>query len=1042
MNLRFDQPELLLLGLLGIPLAVLGWRWLSGMDPLRRGVVILLRVGLIVALSVMLAGPRTIQEHDDLTVIGLLDVSGSIARFAQLPEIPELGRRSNLEYMRRWFRVATNTKAPDDRFGLIVFDGKATVISVPTKGDYIDDDLDVRIMDGTNLAESITLALAMFPAQTAKRLVLVSDGNETIGDALQAAQQAAAGSLVRQGTSQISRTSIPIDVAPIEYEVTGDVQVVRVETPPIAQPGQTITVRMLLAATAPTAGRLTLRREGEPIDLNGAEPGVARRIVAPQGNSIQLAQVVLGETPINRFEAVFEPDDPTTDALPENNSAEAFTATPSRGSVLLLDSRTTRSSNVLAETLRQADLPVRVVRPDALGEDLLALQSYDLIILDNVSATDLNTQQHELLSRYVHDLAGGLIMVGGENSFGAGGWNGTELEKVLPLELDPPKEARLPEAALVLVMDKSGSMNQPVAGARASQQRVANEAAALAIESLRSESLIGVVTFDFSAHLHVPLQRNDNPQRIADRVRGITADGGTNLRPALIMALEMLSNVEAERKRIVCLSDGRSHSTNLDDIVTAMTAQNIKLTTIAIGDDADHQTLSHLAELGGGEFYRVLNPRTLPRILVDAVQVINKPLLKEVPFVPVVRPTGSTLTVGMATAPILDGLVITSLRDDPRVTLEMTHPDGEPLLAHWQVGMGRAAAFTSDADGTWSKRWIDWPGYASFWAQLARTIARPPTSHDTEMTTIIEQGRLNITIEAADEETGFMDYMHVEGVVYGPDGETVPVRLRQTAPGRYEASVPATAPGNYVVALSPRRGDRRLAPVIGGATQSSNPEFRRYRSNRPRLEQIAELTGGRVLQITNPQAADLFDRTGMPPSISALPAWRTILWCALFVMLLDVAARRLAWDVEMLRKLLAKAVARVAPSHVRASEAAATLATLRQVSSDLDPQRAARAAQGARVPEARRPKRPKVRPQATEAPQPPDSSKIASVLSSFLGRSTQAPEESKTPPPDEPHDASGASETTSGLLAAKRRARKRRGDSEDSNSHEDESRPV
>ena len=170
MNLRFDQPELLLLALLGIPLAVLGWRWLSGMDPIRRGVVTLLRVGLLVAMSVMLAGPRTIQEHDDLTVIGLLDVSGSIARFAQLPEIPELGRRSNLEYTRRWFRVATNTKAPDDRFGLIVFDGKATVISVPTKGDYIDDDLDVRIMEGTNLAESITLALAMFPAQTAKRL--------------------------------------------------------------------------------------------------------------------------------------------------------------------------------------------------------------------------------------------------------------------------------------------------------------------------------------------------------------------------------------------------------------------------------------------------------------------------------------------------------------------------------------------------------------------------------------------------------------------------------------------------------------------------------------------------------------------------------------------------------------------------------------------------------------------------------------------------------------------------------------------------------
>ncbi|MEE9129537.1 MAG: VWA domain-containing protein, partial [Phycisphaerales bacterium] len=278
MNLRFDQPELLLLSLLGIPLAVLGWRWLSGLDPMRRSVVTLLRVGLLTALAVMLAGPRTVQEHHDLTVIGLLDLSGSVRRFADLPEISDLDRHSNVEYLRQWFRLATDTKTKtaDDRFGLIVFDGKATVISVPTKGEYIDDDLDVRIMEGTNLAESITLALAMFPAQTAKRLVLVSDGNETIGDALQAARQAAAGSLVRQDTPQLSRVSIPIDVAPIEYEVTGDVQVVRIETPPIAQPGQTITVRILLSSTAATPGRLTLRREGEPIDLNGAEAGVAR----------------------------------------------------------------------------------------------------------------------------------------------------------------------------------------------------------------------------------------------------------------------------------------------------------------------------------------------------------------------------------------------------------------------------------------------------------------------------------------------------------------------------------------------------------------------------------------------------------------------------------------------------------------------------------------------------------------------------------------------------------------------------------------------
>ena len=236
-----------------------------------------------------------------------------------------------------------------------------------------------------------------------------------------------------------------------------------------------------------------------------------------------------------------------------------------------------------------------------------------------------------------------------------------------------------------------------------------------------------------------------------------------------------------------------------------MADDGIRLTTIAVGDRADHETLRRLAEVGGGEFYPVRNPRTLPRVLVDSVQVMNKPLLKEEPFVPQVQATGSKLTVGLEDAPVLGGLVITAPRSDPNVTVELAHPDGEPLLAHWQVGLGRAAAFTSDADGGWSDRWVEWPGYAVFWTQLARAMARPTTSPDAELLTVIRDGRLHITLEAAREE-GFLDYLHVDGVAYTPSGEAVPVKLPQTAPGRYETSLAATEPGNYVVALSPRRG--------------------------------------------------------------------------------------------------------------------------------------------------------------------------------------------------------------------------------------------
>ena len=997
MTLHFDQPGLLLLALLIVPLTWFGLRMLSTMDRLRRSVVLLLRSVLVAVLVIMLAGPRTVRSHSNLTVIGILDLSGSVQRFARLPEVSDLDRRSAVEYFRQWFRIATSTRAADDRFGLIVFDGRATVVSVPVRGDYIDDNLDVTVLEGTNIAQAIRLALAMFPADTSKRIVLVSDGNETLDRALEAAAEAAA---------------VPIDVVPIVYALGDDVQVVRVEAPPTAQPGQTVTVRIVLAATAPATGRLVLRREGQPVDINGQAPGASRPVSVPQGRSVHLVQVVLGDSPINRFEAIFEPDDPASDALVDNNRAEAFTSTPGRGSALVLDGRADPQRNALARALVAAGIPTSAQPPTALGGDLLGLQQYDLIILDNVAAYALTPAQHELLARWVNDLGGGLIMVGGPESFGAGGWNGTALEKVLPVELDPPKELKLATAALVLVLDKSGSMNQHVAGTRSTQQRIANDAAAMAIESLHRESLVGVVTFDFFAQVRVPLGPNDDPAGIAERVRGITADGGTNLEPALRRALSMLRGVEAEKKLVVCLTDGRSHTTNLDDIVNAMAAENIKLTTIAVGDDADQETLRHLAEIGGGEFYAVRNPRTLPRVLVDSVQVINTPLLKEGPFVPVIRPTGSTLTAPMRPAPVLEGLVITTPRPDAKVTVEMTHPDGEPLLAHWQAGLGRAAAFTSEADGPWSRNWIGQPGYATFWAGLARTMSRPAMSPDTELVVVIQGDRLLVALEATGRDQAFLDYLHVDGVVYGPDGESRPIRLQQTAPGRYETSVGAAAAGNYVVALSPRRGQRRLAPVIGGASQSASAEFSRFDSDTELLEQIVRATGGQQLDIERPEATDLYDRAGLVPSRSAVPAWRTLLWLALALLLIDVAVRRLAWDSGALRRSAARAVARVTPAQVHGRQAAATLAALRQV------EKATRPGGQAPRPAVAEPARP------LRSTRPPEPSRVSAAIDALMGRAGKAtPSQPKPVPPPPPN--TGSTETTSGLLAAKRRARKK-----------------
>lgn len=1103
---RFDHPQFLLLGLLAWPLVWLGWRALRGVDPLRKTAILGLRAAGLLILAIMLAGPHLEQRHHQVTVIGLLDISGSVQKFADLNNRPRAGatlnpsgssdadtpngagdgpallqptttmisHRSMIDYLRSWFRNAVQLKEPNDRFGLIVFDGRSIAISVPTKSeDYVDDNLDVPMMEGTNIADALRLGLAMFPADTAKRIVLVTDGNETAGSAIEAARAAASDlrltiddfRLATGASSQSSivnpKSSIPIDVLPIAYHVTGDVQIVRVESPPTAQPNQTVTVRIIMEATAPTSGSLTLKREGAVVDLNGSPPGTSRHIELPAGQSVQMAQVMLGETPINRFEAIFEPDDPKADVLPDNDRAESFTATPAKGAVLIVDRHAAQSTGLLDEILRAAKIPVTVLSPGEFPTDLLSLQNYDLIVLDDIAAAELSTAQQQLIARYVTDLGGGLIMAGGENSFGAGGWNNTPIADILPIELDPPKELRLPTAALALVLDKSGSMNQPVAGARASQQAVANEGAALAIQSLRSDSLVGVITFDMGANVLIPLQANEDPKRLAGIVRQINPDGGTNMEPALRQAHAMLKDAKVNRKRVVCMTDGRSITSDaMEDIARQMAADNIQLTTIAVGDDADHDLLRKLAEIGGGKFYAVRDPRMLPNVLVDSVQIINKPLIKEVPFTPQVLATGSTLTIGMSEAPELHGLVITGPRHDARVSLEMLDQSNDPLLAHWQIGLGRVAAFTSQtpASGTgkWAAQWVDWPTAATFWTQLARTMSRPAMSQDAELIATIHDDRLLINLELTGDQHE-STYVQVEGTVYDPDGKSTPVKLRQTAAGRFEGSVEAPQSGNYIVALNPREGQRRLSPVIGGASKSTSPEFRKYQSNLALLEEIVEITNGRRLDIDDPRKVNLFDRSTLPWSVSSLPFWRNILWFTLLLVLMDVACRRIAWSQQTVQRALRMAMAKVTPSYVRGTKAAATLATLRRISNEADVRldRDAKgieklASKGEIMPPPQRDEFGRIvtgeqgepslplpqgegrgegeAPAAKKLSDPqrtsePDSSKVSAALDALLGRTSSVPK-AKPPTPPAP-DPNAPSETTGSLLAAKRRARER-----------------
>ena len=882
MTLSVDNPAWLwaLTGVL--PLAWVGLRWFSAMSVLRRLSAVVARTLLLALVIGMLAGVSTVRTTDRMAVVAVVDVSGSVTRFGSA------GGASATGAARAFLAAAERARKPDDMLGLVTFDARAMALASPTRGGVTDRGLGTGGAEGSNIDAALRYAAALLPPDAAGRVVLFSDGVQTAGDAERAARQLGTG----------AARSVSIDVVPVRYEVRDETSVVSVDAPPRAAGQSTVNVRVVLNSTQGSRGTLMLLREGEPVDISGGEPGIGRRLALGPGPHVEVVSVPLPDGRVHRFRAVFEPDREGSaavgDSIADNNSAEAVTATPGRGSVLILSQT---AGGALPAALTGAGIDATVLTPEGLPGDLLSLQACDAVILDNIPADDLRDDQQELLSVFVRELGGGLVMSGGTESFGAGGWKGSPLEPLLPVRLDLPEKLIEPDAAIVLVLDTSGSMNRPVGGTGHTQQEIANEAAARAVESLPARDLVGVIAFSDRCRIIVPLADNRDPAQAGGRIRALAPLGGTSIGPALEEAGRQLGPATASVKHVIVVSDGQSmNEEELPGIAQRLAAGGVRVSTISVGDEADDRTMEAMALRGGGTFYPVSNPSLLPRFFLKAVRVVRSPLVREGPFDPVVLPEPSPLTAGLGTPPPLLGINLTQWRPEATIVHAMQSPGGEPLLAHWQVELGQVAAFTSGL-GRWSEEWQAWPGFARLWVQTVRSVARAGGSGRMELAVEAVGEELRVRLEAASDDGLPLDLLSVPVSVYGPDGSTREVALSQTAPGLYEGRAPARQSGAYVAIAKPMSGTRRLAPVLAGASLASGAEFRALRSDEGLLRRVAEISGGRVLEVTDPAAPSaLFERTGGERSTARTPLWPSLLVWAIGALLLDLGTRRIAWD--------------------------------------------------------------------------------------------------------------------------------------------------
>ncbi len=825
--------------------AALYHRQADGRWPVAAAAIRVILIGLVIA---GLGGAGLYRTTDQLNVLFLLDTSDSIS----------LENKAEA-----WQYIQEAVKAADkrDRYGVIAFGG-SPVLETPLGTDPLPARPPLAVDSrATDIGAAIKLALAAFPREGGKRIVLLTDGNENQGSAREAAERARA-----EGAD--------IYAAPLKNEYAGEVLVERLVVPQEVKFGESFLVRVVAWSAKDATGRISLYRDGEFV---GAQP-----VKLSAGKNVFAYQQSIDQGGFHIFQARLEAPD---DVIEENNRGVGLVAVRGRPRVLYVEKDRDQGVNLL-NALRAQNLQVEMVGSEGLPSSMEGLTQYDSIILSNISALRVSKPQMELLRNYVRDQGGGLIMLGGEESFGVGGYYHTPVEEALPVTMEARQKVEIPSLAVVLVIDRSGSMETSI-DSRFSRLDLAKEAAQLVVELLDERNEVGVLAFDTAWNWVVPVGPAKDKDRILKEVATIRAGGGTDLFPPLKEAYAAIYDRKALLRHVLVLSDGEVQAADFAGLVRRMQQDKITVSSVAIGKDADVKFMTDISRWGRGRFYYTDDVYSIPRILTLETQLASKASIVEQPFRPaLVRPDHEIAQdVHWDQAPPLGGYV--SATPKPTADTILISNQRDPILAAWRYGLGRSAAFTSDAKGKWGILWLKWDDFGKFFGQMVRWTLRTAQQNEVVTSVVQRGGSGEVQLEAVDAKGEFVNFLDASaGVVY-PDKTQGVLPLVQVGPGRYRGAFPAADQGAYLVGVAERKGEKMVGSEVASLVVPYSPEHRALSVNEGLLRDLATLTGG----VAPAKPGQSFTQNRKKVRVW-IEAWPYFLALALLLFLPDVAIRR------------------------------------------------------------------------------------------------------------------------------------------------------
>jgi uncharacterized membrane protein len=860
---RFTDP---IWALLFVPLVVglaYSWRLFHGIAKVRKRIAFAVRFLMAACVVVALMGPQAYRENEGTAVIYLLDRSDSVA---------EADRAKAIEFVDR----ALRSLGPNDAGGVIAFGLEPVVESAPGGRRGLTRLMSVIDPSASDVAAAVRLAAASFPEGKARRIVVVSDGNETRGDAARAAEAAA------------------VEGVELDYVSLGTVRrrveasVLEMQAPSERRADQPFELRVLVESSTEQQGRLVIEKNGVAVSQVD--------VVLPAGKSWVTVDQKLLDPGFYRYRASLEvPDD--TDR--RNNVGGAFVNVQGMPKVLVLQEDASQTE--LAEALQKQGISVDLFGPEGIPVRAEEIQPYDAVILNDINAVSFSDQQMELLESAVNDTGIGLAMVGGEDSFLPGGWYGTKIADALPVDLNIRQRKSFPSTTVLIVVDTSGSMGMVEDGVE--KYKLAIQAAERTAELLSPQDRIGVAGSTDDIEYVAPIAKLTNKAAVISNIRKLRpGGGGVYAEPSMKFADRALRAEDTKVRHLIFLADGADtdmYGSSLA-IARAMRRDKITTTVVAIGAGKDIGWLQQLAAAGGGQYHLADKASKLPEIFTQDVATMSRSAIEEGAFYP--QPAvGEEIMNGIdpGSIPPLYAYCLTDVK--PLARLGMKSPKDDPILATWQYGLGTSLAFTSDAKSQWARQWVPWQGFAQFWSQAVRAVSRRATRNDYQVEVKPVGGFGEVTVHAYDRLGNPIVSNETTVRVSTPTGQSRDVKLTQEAPGVFKGRFSAEELGSYIVTVAEEGagGDTRVSS--SGFSIPYPPEYQYQASNTPLLEGMAGVSGGQAL--TEP--IDSL-RPVARPGVSITDLWLWFLTIAALLLPLDIGVRRVALPFsEMWAKAMA-----------------------------------------------------------------------------------------------------------------------------------------